>query len=189
MSDFEYLSVLVAIIVGIGFTHLLLSIGRVVGEVKELNASPAQLVWTANILLMMASFWWWAISLRELQEWIYLQLLFLLFDVSLWCLLAAILYPINMPQQYDLGLHFEKKRKAFYSILIILAFVDPLTASILGTEHLLDLGWGYVHWIATCLLGGIAAMRFTGRRFQLAFSVYWGISLIIFVVSWQYSVG
>ena len=30
MSDFEYLSVLIAIIVGIGFADLLLSIGRIV---------------------------------------------------------------------------------------------------------------------------------------------------------------
>lgn len=44
MSDFEYLSVLIAIIVGIGFTHLLLSIGRVLGERKSLNVDAVQLI-------------------------------------------------------------------------------------------------------------------------------------------------
>ena len=58
MSDFEYLSVLIAIIVGIAFAHLLLSLGRVLGEIRELQVSPVQLVWTANILLMMIAFWW-----------------------------------------------------------------------------------------------------------------------------------
>ena len=76
MSDFEYLSVLIAIIVGIGFTHLLLSIGRVLGERKSLNVDTVQLIWTVNILLMLVSFWWWAIALRELDEWVFLQLLF-----------------------------------------------------------------------------------------------------------------
>ena len=37
MSDFEYLSVLIAIIVGIGIAHLLLSLGRIVGETRSLN--------------------------------------------------------------------------------------------------------------------------------------------------------
>lgn len=46
MSDFEYLSVLIAIIVGIGFAHLLLSIGRILGETKTLNVTPVHLIWT-----------------------------------------------------------------------------------------------------------------------------------------------
>ena len=189
MSDFEYLSVLIAIIVGIAFAHLLLSLGRVLGEIRELQVSPVQLVWTANILLMMIAFWWWAISLRELSEWVFIQLVFLLFDVSLWCLLAALLYPVNIPDGYDLRRHFQKKQRSFFIILIVLAFTDPLTASILGTEHLIELGWGYWHWILTCLLGGIASLRFTSNRFQLGFAVYWGFALVTFTVSWQFSVG
>jgi len=189
MSDFEYLSVLVAIIVGIGFTHLLLAIGRVVGETKSLNVSPVQLIWTANILLMMVSFWWWAISLRGLEEWVFLQLVFLIFDVSLWCLLAAILYPVSIPPGYDLGAHFERKRRSFFTILIILSVADPVTSSILGTEHLLDLGWGYVHWILACLVGGIIGIRYTSKRVQQVIAIYWGAALIIFVSSWQYSIG
>ena len=189
MSDFEYLSVLIAIIVGIGFAHLLLSIGRIVGERKRMNVQVVQLIWTVNIMLMLVTFWWWAISLRELEEWVFLRLVFLLFDVSLWTLLAAILYPVNIPNEFDLGAHFERKRRSFFAILIILSFADPLTASILGTEHLVSLGWAYWHWILACLIGGAAALRFSNQRFQQAFAVYWGLSLIAFAISWQYSVG
>lgn len=188
MSDFEYLSVLIAIIVGIGFTHLLLSIGRVLGETKGLNVSSVQLIWTANVLLMLVTFWWWAISLRDLEEWVFLQLVFLLFDVSLWCLLAASLFPVNIPPGYDLSAHFERKRRSFFTILIILAFADPLTALILGTEHLLDLGWGYIHWMFTCLIVGITAIRYKSKLVQHVIAIYWGLSLIIFAISWQYSV-
>ena len=108
MSDFEYLSVLIAIIVGIGFAHLLLSIGRILGEAKSLKVTLVHLIWTGNILLMLVAFWWWAISLRDLEEWVFLHLLFLLFDVSLWCLMAAILYPVAIPPEYDLKAHFAK---------------------------------------------------------------------------------
>ncbi len=68
MSDFEYLSVLIAIIIGIGFAHLLLSIGRVLGEIKRLNITLVHLIWTGNILLMLVGFWWWAINPREIEE-------------------------------------------------------------------------------------------------------------------------
>ncbi len=56
MSDFEYLSVLIAIIVGIGFAHLLLSIGRILGEAKSLKVTLVHLIWTGNILLMLVAF-------------------------------------------------------------------------------------------------------------------------------------
>jgi hypothetical protein len=174
MSDFEYLSVLIAIIVGIGFTHLLLSIGRILGETKSLNVTLVHMIWTANILIMLVSFWWWAMNLRELEEWAFLTLLFLLFDVSLWCLMAAILYPVAIPQNYDLKAHFARKRKAFFSILILLAFADPVTSMILGTEHLIDLGWPYLHWMLTCLIGGSLAIRYENERFHKVFGIYWG---------------
>lgn len=189
MSDFEYLSVLVAIIVGIGVAHLLLSIGRIVGETKSLNVSSVQLLWTANVLMLLVAFWWWAIALRELEEWVFLQLLFLIFDVSLWCLLAAILFPITIPVNYDLSGHFERKRISFFSILILLAFTDPVTSSILGTEHLLELGWGYLHWILACLVAGVLGVFFRNKRLHQVIAIYWGMSLITFVLSWQYAVG
>ena len=188
MSDFEFLSVLIAIIVGIGFAHLLLSIGRIVGETRSLHVTPVHLIWTGNVLLMLVAFWWWSISLRELEEWLFLHLLFLLFDVSLWCLMAAILYPVAIPAGYDLEAHFARKRIPFFTILILLAFTDPLTAMILGTEHLIDLGWSYLHWMLACLVGGALAIRYDNQKAQRAIAIYWGLSLLYFLLDWQYSV-
>ena len=102
--------------------------------------------------------------------------------------MAAILYPVAIPKDYDLKAHFAKKRKSFYSILILLAFADPLTAMILGTDHLLDLGWAYLHWMLVCLIGGILAIRYENELFQKAFGIYWGLSLILFNLFWQFSV-
>ena len=101
----------------------------------------------------------------------------------------ALLYPVNLPAEFDLGAHFAKKRRSFFVILIILSFADPLTAAILGAEHLIDLGWPYWHWMLTCLVGGSASLWFTSRLFQHLFAIYWGLSLVGFAVSWQYSVG
>ena len=76
-----------------------------------------------------------------MHEWVFLYLVFLLFDVALWCLMASILVPVSIPPDYNLKLRFARKRRAFFSILILLAFADPLTSMILGVDHLVDLGW------------------------------------------------
>ena len=187
MSDFEYLSVLIAIILGIGIAHLLLSIGRVLGQAKKLNVGVVQLIWTANILTVLIVFWWWGINLRELQEWTFLQFFFLLINTALWCLLAAILYPVSIPVDFDLKAYFAEKRKSFFAILVVTAFVDPSAAMVLGTEHLMDLGWPYLHINLVSLVGGITAIRFDNERFQLALAIYWGLSLTLFTFSFQFS--
>lgn len=138
MSDFEYLSVLIAIIVGIGITHLLMSLGRILGETKRLNAGVVPLIWTGNVLVMLVVFWWWGINLRQLEEWVFLHFLLLLFDTSLWCLLATILYPRAIPPDFDLTAHFARKRKAFFGILVLLAF----PARVRGSFDLNDPGDG-----------------------------------------------
>ncbi len=188
MSDFEYLTVLVAIILGIGIAHLLMSLGRILGGTKSLNIGVAHSIWTANILTFLVVTWWWGINLRELREWLFLHYFFLLFDTSLWCLLAAILYPRAIPPEFDLKAHFARKRKSFFSILVLLAFADPSASMILGTEHLVDLGWPYLHLMFACLIGGIAGIRYDNERFHVALAIYWGLSLTVGVLSWQFSV-
>ena len=118
------------------------------------------------------------VNLRTLEQWVFLELLVLLFHASLWVLLAATLYPVTIPSGYDLRVHFETKRKPFFAILVLIAFVDPVTAVIVGTQHLFDLGWQYLHFMLVCLVGGIAGIRFKNERFQQALAVYWGLSLI-----------
>lgn len=178
MSNFEFLSVLFAIIIGIGFAHLLLSIGRILGEAKSLNIGSVQVIWTVNVLLTLVTYWWWLINLRTIEEWAYLELLLLLFHASLLVLLAAMLFPVTIPLGYDLKAHFETKRTSFFGILVLIAFADPLAAMIVGTQHLFDLGWQYLHFIVVCFVGGIAGIRFRNERFQQVLAVYWGFSLI-----------
>ncbi len=114
MSDFEYLSVLIAVIVGIGIAHLLLSIGRVIGQTKRLNVGAVHLIWTFNIISLLIAYWWWGINLRELEEWVFLQFYFILGNTALWCLLAAILFPVSIPPEFDLNAYFAEKRKSFF---------------------------------------------------------------------------
>jgi len=188
MSDFEYLSVLIAVIVGIGIAHLLLSLGRILGQTKRLNVGVVHLIWTFNVMSLLIAYWWWGINLRELQEWVFLKFYFILGNTALWCLLAAILYPVSIPAEFDLNAYFAEKRKSFFTILVVLAFTDPLTALVLGTEHLLDLGWPYLNIIVTGLVGGLAAIRFENERFQLGFAIYWGLSMLFWTLSFQFSI-
>jgi hypothetical protein len=178
MSNFEFLSVLFAIIIGIGFAHLLLSIGRILGETKSLNIGSVHLIWTANVLLVLVVYWWWLINLRGAEQWVFHELLILILHASLWVLLAATLFPASIPQNYDLGAHFERKRTSFFAILVLAAFVDPISVLIIGTEHLVDLGWQYYHFIVVCLVGGIAGMRVKNMKFHQALAAYWGFAIL-----------
>ena len=185
MTDFEYLSVLIAIIVGIGIAHLLMSLGRILGEASRLRTDLVHLIWTVNLFLVLIAFWWWGINLRQLEVWAFLPFLLVLLSASMWCLMAAILYPVAIPPDFDYKAHFLQKRRLFFSILVLLAFVAPLTALVLGTDHIMELGWAYLHWDLANLLGGILAIRYDNERFHKVFAVYWGLSLVFFFLYTQ----
>jgi len=179
MSNFEFLTVLLAIIIGIGITHLMLSIGRFLGEVGRFKVGLVQFVWTVNILLALVGYWWWINGLRGVESWSFPLLLFVFIDIFLWCLLAAALYPATISSDYNLKGHFENKRSSFFLILVALALIDPSVEIALGADNLLDLGWPYLHLMAASFVGGIASIRFNNERFQLAFAIYWGSALVI----------
>ena len=63
MDQFEYVMVLVSIIVGLGIAHLLLGVGGVINRLTDrqrpLKLSVAYLAWLAMLFVWMVLFWWW----------------------------------------------------------------------------------------------------------------------------------
>jgi len=49
MSEFEYLAVLVSLVLGLGITHLLTGVGRMIHRRDEFRVDAAHLLWTGAV--------------------------------------------------------------------------------------------------------------------------------------------
>ena len=88
MSSFEFVTVLVSVIVGLGVTHLLTGLGRAVHHRARESLWWVHLCWTATILLYLAIHWWNLFFLRDDSVWSFLVYLYILFHSILIFFLA-----------------------------------------------------------------------------------------------------
>ena len=124
MDQFEYVMVLVSIIVGLGIAHLLLGVGGVINRLADrqrpLKLSVAYLAWLAMLFVWMVLFWWWEFRFGQFVTHWHLGLYFFLvfYAVTLF-LLIAVMVPRSWDSVDDLSDYFLKRRFWFYSLLLM----------------------------------------------------------------------
>ena len=180
LNAFEFLSVLISVVVGLGIAHLLTGIGRLLHRRGEIRLSGIHLAWTLWVFLFMVIYWWTAVyGYQEWQHWNIVLFLFILAYGVLLFLLCVILYPADVPESWDMHEHFMSMRRWFFGIFvltIIMEFGDTYLK-----DHFDDLGPLYVllvgSWIALAVLGWIS----TNRRTQSFIVAYHLVTLLAWV--------
>jgi hypothetical protein len=123
VDQFEYLMVLVSIIVGLGIAHVLLGVGQIIDRMASVR-SPLRLclacfTWLAYIFVWLVLFWWWEFRFGEfVVEWSIGLYLFLVLYAVLLFLLAAVLVPRSWDPVEDLGTFLVQRRWWFYSLFL-----------------------------------------------------------------------
>jgi hypothetical protein len=171
MGTFEYVMVLVSIIIGLALTHILSALGAAVHRLRghggAIRLEPVYLVWVGFVLIWLVSFWWWEFRFQALEVvWTYGLYLFVLsYSVCLF-LIAVILIPDRMDGMRDSYEYFIAGRRWFFWAVLVGIGFDIADTFIKGVEwgtRPLNLGVNGV-LIVACFFG-IATER---RRVQLA---------------------
>lgn len=166
MGSFEYAMVLVSIVVGLGITHVLSSLGsavhRIRGHGRPLRLELNYLVWIGFMFGWLVQFWWFEFKWSELEP----QVGFLLFgflvlySVTLF-LVTVILVPHHLSVVDDTWKYFLSIRPWFFGGLLLLNGIDLADTFLKGTE------WGarstyLVYWSAVTV--SAVTGLFTERR-------------------------
>jgi len=182
MSAFEYAMVLISIIVGLGITHILSSLGNAIqrlrGHGPPIRLEITYLAWVAFVFTWLVTFWWFEFKWRDLapEFGIGLFLFLVLYAVSLFSL-AVILVPDRLSVVDDSWEYFLSIRGWFYGGLLVLNAID------LADTFMKGLDWGFrfsylSYWAATTA-AGIFGLTTTRRRVHMGF----GIALFF----WQFA--
>jgi hypothetical protein len=93
MDNFNYLAVLISIVLGLGITQLLSGFGR---WIESRSASPAYaptVVWAVMLLVMHVQTWWSMYGMRYHEDWTFLEFVVVLLQPIVLYLLATITLP------------------------------------------------------------------------------------------------
>jgi len=182
MDQFDYLSVLVSIITGLGITHLLTGLGRFLGGPESPRVFWVHVIWSANIILYQAFFWWFTFKWADHTTWTFGLFLFVLAYAILLYLLAVILYPVELPPAFDFRAHFHRRRRWFFYLLSFIAVVDVFDTILKGSENVESVdAWGVIFLLFT-LSTPIGAAFVQSDRFHRAYAVSWGIALASWIL-------
>ncbi|HEX6588739.1 MAG TPA: hypothetical protein VF039_06930 [Longimicrobiales bacterium] len=118
MNAFEYLSVLVSIVLGLGITQLLTGFGRWLEQRDTFRAYAPAIAWAAFLLLVHVQTWWTMFGMDEYESWNFLQFTTVLLQPILLFLLAVIVFPGPHARSSDLRQNFHAQRRWFFGLLI-----------------------------------------------------------------------
>ena len=160
MTSFEYISTLLSIIVGLGITHLLIGIGRIINNPKGVKPYWIHLVWTLTIFIWLISYWWFEYRLISIHEWTFqLYLFFILYAISLFFLCI-----INMPFYFpdDFREYYYSTRKWFFIVLLFVSIIDITDTIVKGGNHFANMGIEYLIFITSCCI--LAIVGFFSKK-------------------------
>ena len=118
MQAFEYLSVLLSIVLGLGITQLLTGFGRWLEQRHTFRAYPPAIAWAAFLLLVHVQTWWTMFGMSGNDDWNFLQFTAVLLQPIILFLLAVIVFPGPQARTSDLRQNFHDQRRWFFGLLI-----------------------------------------------------------------------
>ena len=175
MTDvFNYLTVLISIVLGLGIAHLLSGVARSISRRAETRFYWPTLVWIFVLLILIIQVWWVDFSLSKVTQWT-------LAGFASTLLIPAALYFMSfliLPESSDMRETYFENRVWFFSLLVAVPIFGSLQQLLVE---------GHVHQdidTATKAVGLVlsaAAIYFGSEKAQKIFAVI-GVAFVVLYV-------
>ncbi len=182
MDRFEYVMVMVSIIIGLALAHLLQGLVEVAQRPRPLRLRSIHLVWVIFMLMTVAFFWWWQFKLQALQEWTFGTYIFVLAYACLMYFQSTLLFPRDLGPDVDLDEFFHRQRGWFFGANALNNSIDLVDTWLKGSEHFQSLGPEYPVTVAVNTIGSLIAIFVPSRIFQWVFA----LGSLLYLLSWAF---
>jgi CDP-diglyceride synthetase len=124
MGVFEYIGVLISVIMGLAITHLAVGASKLLQNRRTAHPYLPHAIWTLNTLVHTLMVWWGMFWWSGLEQWSAYQYLGItLYAVTLF-LMSAMLYPYDMERDIDVETYFNDNRVWFFGLMLLAWLLD-----------------------------------------------------------------
>ncbi len=131
---FDYLTVLISVVVGLSVTSFLTNVVRIIHVREDVRISWEQLLWSVVNLIWTVAFWWFTFVLAKQPQWTSALFAFLLVYAVLFYVLMALLFPEGVPAGHDYRAQFRRNRVWFFGAFTFFSVSTWSTISSRRTE-------------------------------------------------------
>ena len=177
---FEYLTVLISVVVGLSVTSFLTNVVRIIHVRGDVTISWVQLLWSIVILTWTVAFWWFTFVLAEQPQWTFPLFVFLLAYSTLLFFLMALLFPEGVPADHNYQSQFMRNRFWFFGVLLLFLCVDLIDYTVKLKKELSIIGQlPYAAFIGSLIVFSLFALRTDNLLFHRVFAVYSVLALLV----------
>jgi hypothetical protein len=169
LNAFEYLAVLVSLILGLGITHILTGVGHTIHRRSRVETNPVHTIWTVATFLILVLNWWVFFQSRSIEGWTFGAFLLVIGWAVSFYLMAVLLYPPGLAEGENYGRVFEANLPWFLGLFIISSIIDIIQTADRG--DLFDPPFYLPFVLHLMVLAGIG-MVVKKRRYHLGFATY-----------------
>ena len=132
VTEFEFVAVLISIVIGLGIAHLLGGVAQAVHERNQARLDSVHAAWTVSVFLVMVLNWWVLFTWRTHEVWTFdVFLLLILWAVALF-LLVVFLYPPRKQVGEAWAAVYESNRRWFLSTYAAMTLLDISITGVRG---------------------------------------------------------
>lgn len=146
MTPFEFVTVLISIILGLGITQIMSGVADLIHQWDKVRLYWPHLLWVILVFVLHVQEWWFTWELRSMNSWRLPLFLFeILYPVSLF-IMARILFPFSGEvASNDLKEFYFRNYRKFFFMLIFLSALSAL-------ENIFLHGYGPEGWLVNIAL-------------------------------------
>lgn len=124
MGVFEYIGVLISVIMGLGITHLATGATKLIQHRDKVRFCLPHALWTVNVLIYILLIWWGMFWWSGHENWFVYEYLFITLYAIVLFFLASMLYPWDMDKDIDVRAYFFRNRLWFFGALFVAWCMD-----------------------------------------------------------------
>ena len=125
MSPFEYVSVLISLILGLGITYILTGVAGLIKNWGKLKIYYPYIIWILLVFIMHIHEWWESYSLKSLDSWSLPLFLFTILYPIILFVLANLIFPDSWTEEnIDLKAFYFLIFPKFFFFIILLSLVS-----------------------------------------------------------------
>lgn len=178
ISPFEYVSILVSIILGLGITQLLTALGHLLRHYKMVRLFWPHTIWIGFILFLHIQDWFVTYQLRQKTVWTLTEVLFvLLYPIVLYIITKIILPEKGKKHIADLEEYYYSKSGIFFGLLSVAILLSILFNTLLIGNTLVSQATLF------CFFGASIFLSVTAIRQPMIHKIFAILVLIGTVVS------
>ena len=184
MQMFEYIIVLISIVIGLALTHLMQGIAGLIQHPGRDRIWWVHLVWVAYMFLCTVFWWWYEFRLQVIETWTFSLYFFVICNAFYVYLICAVLFPKDLEGYAGYKDYFLSRRRWFFGLQIGWLVLDLIDTRIKGADHFASLGTEYVVVGVVLMLGYVIGLITRRERIHAVIA----LAVLANQISWVWRV-